>query len=154
MQYPRRRASAQRARKIELREPRKEPLLREEEIHKYIHDGKEYNRAPNLFDVGGELKLLPEVLSDLNFEPRDFVDGGTPAQQKDLRDSRPWGRLYVDGWPSPTQYMRSHFGGPAPNSMQRMVLADPLDACKPLQEKNITGEGQRDLPYTSSLKHH
>lgn len=93
---------------FELREPRKEKVSpTPEERHKYIHDGKEYNRPPNLFDVGGgELKLLPEVLSSLSFEPRDFKDDGTTAEQKALRDSRPWGRLHVDGWPAPIQYLR------------------------------------------------
>lgn len=84
------------------------PNPEDEERHKYIHDGKEYNRPPNLFDVGGgELKLLPEVLSNLNFETRDFKDDGTTAEQKELRDSRPWGRLYIDDWPAPIQYLRS-----------------------------------------------
>lgn len=93
---------------FELREPRKESItLNQEERHKYIHDGKEYNRPPNLFDVGdGELKLLPEVLSGLSFETRDFKDDGTAAEQKELRDTRPWGRLHVDGWPAPIQYLR------------------------------------------------
>lgn len=120
-----------------MKEPRqaKPPLPPSEdtERHKFIHDGTEYARPPNLFDVGdGELKLLPEVLSDLNFEARDFVDGGTQAEQKELRDSRPWGRLYVDGWPAPIQYLRSHFGGPPVEGMRSLVLASPLDACKPL----------------------
>ncbi|CAM9097696.1 unnamed protein product [Pylaiella littoralis] len=120
---------------FELREPRKESItLNQEERHKYIHDGKEYNRPPNLFDVGdGELKLLPEVLSGLSFETRDFKDDGTAAEQKELRDTRPWGRLHVDGWPAPIQYLRSHFGGPAVEGMRPVVLADPLDACEPLR---------------------
>lgn len=93
---------------FELREPRKEKVApTTEEKHKYIHDGKEYNRPPNLFDVGGgELKLLPEVLSGLSFETRDFKDEGTAVEQKALRDSRPWGRLHIDGWPAPIQYLR------------------------------------------------
>lgn len=93
---------------MELREPKREKTpLNPEDKHKYIHDGKEYDRPPNLHDVGnGNLKLLPEVLSDLNFEPREFKDDGTAAEQKELRDSRPWGRLYVDGWPAPIQYLR------------------------------------------------
>ena len=110
--------------------------------HKFIHDGTEYARPPNLFDVGGgELKLLPEVFSDLNFEARNFVDDGTTAEQKELRDSRPWGRLHVDGWPAPIQYLRSHFGGPPVEGMQSLVLASPLDACKPL--RNVDSAGTR-----------
>eukprot|EP00752_Nemacystus_decipiens_P004257 g3888.t1 len=124
---------------VELRDPKPEKTpINPEEKHKYIHDGKEYDRPPNLFDVGGgELKLLPEVLSNLNFEIRDFKDDGTTAEQKELRDSRPWGRLYVDGWPAPIQYLRSHFGGSAGEGMRPVVLADPLDACEPL--KTSTG---------------
>lgn len=93
---------------MELRDPRPEKIpISPGDRHKYIHDGKEYDRPPNLFDVGnGELKLLPEVLSDLSFETRDFKDDGTAAEQKELRDSRPWGRLYIDGWPAPIQYLR------------------------------------------------
>lgn len=131
----RRRARSQRARGgVELRQPKRDSVINEDR-HKFIHDGKEYSRAPNLFDVGGELKLLPEVFSDLNFEAREFVDDGTTEEQRELRDSRPWGRLYVNGWPVPIQYMRSHFGGPAAEGMQSMVLADPLDACEPLRNE-------------------
>lgn len=122
-----------------MKEPRRAkpqlPPSEDPDRHKFIHDGTEYARPPNLFDVGGgELKLLPEVLSDLNFEARDFVDGGTPAEQKELRDSRPWGRLHVDGWPAPMQYLRSHFGGPPVEGMRSLVLASPLNACEPLRK--------------------
>lgn len=137
----------QRRRQLEIRRPRRDPLVHEEDKHKYIYNGKEYSRPPNLFDVGGELKLLPEVVSNLKFEPREFMDHGSPAKQKELRDSRPWGRLYVDGWPAPIQYMRSHFGGPAVEGMQIMLLADPLDACEPLRNANGTqGEVKVTLP--------
>lgn len=125
-----RRARSQRSRGgIELRPPRREQIPAEDK-HKFIHDGNEYSRAPNLFDVGGEFKLLPEVFSDLSFEAREFVDNGTAEEQRELRDSRPWGRLHVNGWPAPIQYMRSHFGGPAGEGIQPMVLAEPLDACE------------------------
>lgn len=129
-----------------MREPRRESSQvrpSEEDTgarHKFIHDGTEYARPPNLFDVGGgEMKLLPEVLSDLNFEVRDFVDDGSAAEQKELRDSRPWGRLHVDGWPAPIQYLRSHFGGPPVEGMQSLVLASPLDACEPLRNADSAG---------------
>lgn len=137
----RQRVSSQRGRGgVELRAPKQEQAVAPEDRHKFIHDGEEYNRAPNLFDVGdGEFKLLPEVLSDLSFESRDFVDDGTAAEKKALRDSRPWGRLYVDGWPAPIQYLRSHFGGPAVEGMRPLVLADPLDACGPLRNADAAG---------------
>ena len=111
----------------------------EEKKHKFIHDGKRYDRAPNLFDVGGELKLLPEIFSDLNFESRDFVDNGTIEQQKELRDSRFWGRLHIYGWPAPIQYLRSHFGGPPVEGARPWVLADPLDACEPQRSTDLAG---------------
>ncbi|CAM9334410.1 unnamed protein product, partial [Choristocarpus tenellus] len=82
---------------IEMRKPKQESIPRED-LHKFIWNGEEVSRAPNLFDVGGELKLLPEVLSDLDFGRRNFADNGTPQERKELRDSRPWGRIYVDGW--------------------------------------------------------
>lgn len=116
-------------------------MPREEDTHKFIHEGEGFDRPPNLFDVGdGELKLLPEVFSDLSFENRDFVDNGSAAEQKDLRDSRPWGRLYVDGWPASIQYLRSDFGGPATEGMRPLVLADPLDACGPLRKLDAAGD--------------
>lgn len=99
-----------------------------EDKHKFIHDGKEFDRPPNLFDVGGgELKLLPEVLSDLNFETRDFKDDGTAAEQKELRDSRPWGRLYIDGWPGPIQYLRYVHRGPDYVSRLDSLVLDIFD---------------------------
>lgn len=129
-----------------MREPRRErSQVRSSEEdtgarHKFIHDGTEYARPPNLFDVGGgELKLLPEVLSDLNFGARDFVDDGSAAEQKELRDSRPWGRLHIDGWPAPIQYLRSHFGGPPVEGMQSLVMASPLDACDPIRNVDSAG---------------
>ncbi|CAM9684093.1 unnamed protein product [Ectocarpus fasciculatus] len=129
---------------VEIREPKQAdkivPNSEQEEKHKYIHDGQEYNRPPNLFDVGvGELKLLPEVLSNLNFETRDFKDDGTTTEQKELLDSRPWGRLHIDGWPAPIQYLRSHFGGPPAEGMRRLILADPLDGCQPLRNADNAG---------------
>ncbi|CAN0399923.1 unnamed protein product [Laminaria digitata] len=145
-----------------MREPRRErpPVPPSEDTgatrHKFIHDGTEYARPPNLFDVGdGELKLLPEVPSDLNFEARDFVDDGTVAEQKELRDSRPWGRLHVDGWPAPIQYLRSHFGGPPIEGMQSLVLASPLDACKPLGnvDSAVVVAARGSCTYSTKAKH-
>lgn len=141
-----RRVSCHRGRnRLDVKEPFQEETNKDtpssEEKHKYIFEGTEYDRPPNLFDVGGELKLLPEVLSDLNFDARDFVDDGTAQEQKELRDSRPWGRLHIDGWPAPIQYLRSHVGGPAVDSMRPLVLASPLDACEPLQDANPSGGG-------------
>lgn len=111
---------------IELRDPKPEKTpINPEEKHKYIHDGKEYDRPPNLFDVGGEeLKLLPEVLSNLNFETRDFKDDGTTAEQKELRDSRPWGRLYIDGWPAPIQYLR--YSQCIPFSIEMIIISGAI----------------------------
>lgn len=143
-----RRASSERGRSggVQRREPKQEKVIPPEDRHKFIYDGEEYTRPPNLFDVGGgELKLLPEVLSDLSFEARDFADDGTAAEQKDLRDSRPWGRLYVDGWPAPMQYLRSHFGGPAVEGMRPLVLASPLDACEPLRNGDSAGTELRRM---------
>lgn len=140
-----RRVSSQRGRitEVQVREPIRQegyPMPQLEDKHKFIHDGKEYDRAPNLFDVGGgKLKLLPEVFSNLGFESHDFVDDGTLEEQRELRDSRFWGRLYIYGWPAPIQYLRSHFGGPAVEGMRPLVLADPPDACEPLRSVDLTG---------------
>jgi len=30
------------------------------------------------------------------------------------RDGRYWGRLYIEGWPSPIQYFKAHFGLSSP----------------------------------------
>ena len=51
----------------------------------------------------------------------------------ELRKSRFWGRLYVDGWPQPIQYFLSHFGSPPGLEAQPMILADPILACEPLK---------------------
>lgn len=73
------------------------------------------------------------------------MDDGTAAEKKALRDSRPWGRLYVDGWPAPIQYLRSHFGGPAVEGMRPLVLADPLDACGPLRNADSVGASRETI---------
>ena len=58
------------------------------------------NRKPSMFKVGEEWLALPEVFSNL-----DFSADNSPASEHDiegqnrLRDTRFWGRLYLDGWP-------------------------------------------------------
>lgn len=77
----------------------------------------------------------------------DFTADSTPAAeddlegQKTLRDSRFWGRLYIDGWPQPIQYFRAHFGSTPPVGRKRFIFAEPRDACEPMTNgAHITSE--------------
>lgn len=80
-----------------------------------------------------EWAMLPEVMSNLDF----FADS-SPASEEDiegqnaLRDSRFWGRLYIEGWPQTIQFFRAHFGSQAPMGRKTFVFAEPRDACSPL----------------------
>ena len=76
--------------------------------------------------------LLPEVMSNLQFEKRDFAPEGDTAAEAALREASTWGRVYVDGWPTSIQYLRGHFGLSPPTGTHDIVLAEPLDACMPL----------------------
>lgn len=93
----------------------------------------ESERKPSVFQVGDDLMALPEVFSVL-----DFGADGTFAADDDiegqirLRDSRYWGRLYLDGWPQSIQYFRAHFGLPPPRGRKRLIFAEPRDACSDL----------------------
>ncbi|CAM9664913.1 unnamed protein product, partial [Ectocarpus fasciculatus] len=77
---------------------------------------------------------LPEVFSNL-----DFAADNTPAAEDDLegqrqlRNSRFWGRLYIDGWPQSIQFFRAHFGKEPPMGRKRFVFAEPRDACTDLE---------------------
>ena len=68
------------------------------------------DRKPSMFKVGDDWLALPEVFSNL-----DFSADSAPASEEDiegqmrLRDSRFWGRLYIDGWPQTIQFFRIHF---------------------------------------------
>jgi hypothetical protein len=72
------------------------------------------------------------------FSNLDFTADSTPASeddiegQKALRESRFWGRLYIDGWPQPIQYFRAHFGSVPPTGRKRFIFAEPRDACEAL----------------------
>ncbi len=98
---------------------------------------KDTGRQASMFKVPGqdgeEWLALPEVMSNLDF----FADSA-PASEEDLegqlrlRDSRFWGRLYIDGWPQTIQFFRAHFGTSPPMGHKRFVFAEPRDACGPL----------------------
>lgn len=91
------------------------------------------SRPPSLFKAGDEWLSLPEVFSNL-----DFGADNTPAAEDDLegqkilRNSRFWGRIYIDGWPQPVQFFRAHFGKEPPMGRKRFVFAEPRDACTDL----------------------
>ena len=87
----------------------------------------------NVFQVGEEVKLLPELMSNLDFSPKDHAKQGDLQAENQLHEKSHWGRIYIDGWPEPLQYLRAHFGLPTPN-LHRMPLlvAEPWDACSPL----------------------
>lgn len=58
--------------------------------------------------------------------------GNVPSTQTELRNSRFWGRMYLEGWPQPIQYFVSHFSGPPDMEPRPLILADPPMACGPL----------------------
>lgn len=76
----------------------------------------------------GEVLLLPEVFSVLDTDKvkRDFAPVGDAKGESELRQTRMWGRLYVDGWPQTIQFMRAHFGEPPPEGPRRFIIADPV----------------------------
>lgn len=90
-------------------------------------------RPPTMYKAGDEWLALPEVFSVL-----DFTADNTPADdddvegQEQLRASRFWGRVYIDGWPQPIQFFRAHFGKEPPMGKKRFVFAEPRDACEDL----------------------
>ena len=87
----------------------------------------------NYFKVNDEVKLLPEVMSKLDFSTKDHAHKGDARGQRELAEKSHWGRLYVDGWPGAIQYLRGHFGEPLPFLRGRpVVIADPWDACEAL----------------------
>jgi len=95
-------------------------------------------RQPSMFKVGEEWLALPEVFSNL-----DFTADSTPANEADiagqiqLRSTRFWGRLYIDGWPQTIQFFRAHFGIEPPLGKKTFVFAEPRDACSDLTNANI-----------------
>ena len=99
------------------------------------------NRKPSMFKVGEEWLALPEVFSNL-----DFSADNSPASEDDiegqnrLRDTRFWGRLYLDGWPQTIQFFRAHFGVTPPMGRKAFVFAEPRDACEPLVNANLLSE--------------
>lgn len=91
---------------------------------------------------------LPEVFSKL-----DFTADSTPAAPDDiegqikLRNSRYWGRMYVEGHPQPIQYFRAHFGADPPLGKKHFVFAEPRDGCGALTLPSIvTAEGAAVAP--------
>lgn len=54
-----------------------------------------------------------------------------------LRSTRFWGRLYIDGWPQTIQFFRAHFGIEPPFGRKRFVFAEPRDACTELENANL-----------------
>mmetsp|Transcript_33850 Transcript_33850/g.78168 ORF Transcript_33850/g.78168 Transcript_33850/m.78168 type:complete len:267 (+) Transcript_33850:46-846(+) len=103
-----------------------------EDAEQHIKAAQEHgDAAPNYFQVGEEMLMLPEVFSNLDDAAvkQDFPHEGNAAEEEASRSSRWWGRLYIDGWPQTVQYMRAHFGEPPPAGLRPMILADPPDAC-------------------------
>lgn len=80
--------------------------------------------------VGDETKMLPEVMSKLDFERKDHARPGDLRAEVALHKRSYWGRLYVDGWPQPIQYLRAHFGEATPSAHRMPIyLSEPWDAC-------------------------
>lgn len=95
-------------------------------------------RPASMFKAGEEWLALPEVFSNL-----DFTADSTPANEEDiegqmnLRSTRFWGRLYIDGWPQTIQFFRAHFGIAPPIGRKTFVFAEPRDACQDLTNAHL-----------------
>lgn len=58
-----------------------------------------------------EVLLLTDVPSNLDFNANNSPAAADKFKdQLTLRDTRYWGRLYLNGWPQPIQYLQAHFG--------------------------------------------
>lgn len=96
------------------------------------------DRPPSKFKVGDEWLALPEVYSNLNFNadnspaPDDDVEA-----QLALRNTRFWGRLYLNGWPQTIQYFRAHFGIEPPMGKKQFIFAEPREACQDLENSHL-----------------
>ncbi|KAJ8613564.1 hypothetical protein CTAYLR_002214 [Chrysophaeum taylorii] len=116
-----------------------EEVVRNERL---IDDG---GRWKNFFKVGDEVQMLPEVMSKLDFEPKDHAPPGDVRAEETLCARSHWGRLYVDGWPQPIQYLRAHFGEETPTTHRLPIfLAEPSEACGYLH--NAAEVGSRGAP--------
>ena len=82
------------------------------------------NAGRMMKDKTEELLMLPDRYSVLNFEKTDGVE-----EQELSVESSWWGRLYVQGFPSPKQYFRAHFGRAPPDGEVKLLLASPLTMC-------------------------
>jgi hypothetical protein len=96
------------------------------------------HRPISKFKVGEDWLALPEVFSNLDFNADNApADEADVEAQMQLRASRFWGRLYIDGWPQSIQFFRAHFGREAPFGRKRFVFAEPRDACSPLENAHL-----------------
>ena len=95
-------------------------------------------RPVSKFKVGEDWLALPEVFSNLDFNADNApADEGDVDAQMQLRSTRFWGRLYIDGWPQSIQFFRAHFGKEAPFGRKRFVFAEPRDACSSLENAHL-----------------
>ena len=95
-------------------------------------------RQPSMFKVGDEWLALPEVHSVLDFAADStFADEDDLEGQLQLRASRYWGRLYIEGWPQTIQFLRAHFGVEPPLGRKTFVFAEPRDACSELTNADV-----------------
>lgn len=100
---------------------------------------------------------LPEVFSKLDFEAdTKFAHESDIKGQIELRNTRYWGRLYIDGFPQTIQYFRAHFGivPPIGNKLllfimnhllfhliigkKIFVFSDPIDGCGDINADGLT----------------
>lgn len=99
------------------------------------------DRPASLFKVGDEWLSLPEVFSNLDFDADStFAADDDIEGQIQLRSTRFWGRIYIDGWPQTIQYFRAHFGIEPPLGRKRFVFAEPRDACSDLTNADLLTE--------------
>jgi hypothetical protein len=95
-------------------------------------------RKQSLFKAGDEWLALPEVHSVLDFQAdTTFATEEDIKGQLELRASRYWGRLYIDGWPQTVQFFRAHFGVEPPTGRKTFVFAEPRNGCSELTNAHL-----------------
>ena len=106
-------------------------LTREEKIEK-LKNMRQFEKKLEKAKEVPEILMLPEVESKLKFDTvRGFAKDSDIKGQKELRDARFWGRLYIEGWPYPLQYYLAHFSEPPPLGTMNILNAQPSYGCGP-----------------------
>jgi hypothetical protein len=92
---------------------------------------KEGSRTTN---VNAHSNIDTHSVKQLN---QDYVSEAGSDAESDLRNARPWGRMYIERAGLSIQYFRAHFGGNIPNDSLPLMVSDLVDptGCEPPSEE-------------------